>query len=88
MNTKQDLAYGEKLRRCNKEALVTVGALALTVIVWIVCGFGLSGLSVKIAGIPLWAVCGTVGTWIFAIIVSVVLSRAFFKDFDVEEEGE
>lgn len=77
--------YDDKLRQCNREALITVGALVCTIVVWIICGFGLAGSAVKIVGIPLWAVCGTVGTWIFAIIVAVVLSKRFFRDFDVTE---
>ena len=86
MSTQQKHTYDDMLRQCNKEALITVGALILTVIVWIVCGFGLAGVNISILGIPLWAVCGTVGTWIFAIIVAAVLSHSFFEDFDLDEE--
>lgn len=88
MNDNGRSSYDAKLRQCNREALITVGALVLTIIVWIICGFGLAGSAVKIAGIPLWAVCGTVGTWIFAIIVAVVLSKRFFRDFDPTEGDE
>lgn len=81
-------SYGAKLRQCNREALITVAALALTIAVWALLGFGLSGLETRICGIPLWAVAGTVGTWVFAVIVSVVLSKKLFCDFDVEEGDE
>lgn len=81
-------SYGAKLRQCNREALITVAALVLTIAVWALLGFGLSGLETRICGIPLWAVAGTVGTWIFALIVSVVLSKKLFCDFDVEEGDE
>lgn len=85
MKTDLESAYGAKLRQCNKEALVTLVALAATVVVWAVCGFGLAGVDARIMGVPVWVVGGCVGTWVFAIIVSVVLAKSFFKDFDVEE---
>lgn len=84
MKTDFGSAYGAKLRQCNKEALITLAALAATVVVWAVCGFGLAGLDVTVAGMPLWAVTGTVGTWVFAVVVSVVLARCLFADFDLD----
>lgn len=78
-------AYGAKLRQCNREALITVAALALTIAVWALLGFGLSGVEARVCGIPLWAVAGTVGTWFFAVAVSVVLSKKIFSDFNAEE---
>ena len=77
--------YGAKLRQCNREALITVAALALTIAVWALLGFGLSGVEARVCGIPLWAVAGTVGTWLFAVAVSVVLSKKIFSDFSAEE---
>lgn len=78
--------YSDKLRQCNREALISVGALAATVLVWLACGFGLAGVPVRVLGIPLWAVCGTVGTWVFAIVVSVVMARWLFQDFEVADD--
>ena len=78
-------AYGAKLRQCNREALITLAALALTIVVWALLGFGLAGSETRILGIPLWAVAGTVGTWLFAVAVSVVLSKKIFSDFNAEE---
>ena len=78
-------AYGAKLRQCNREALITVAALALTGGGWALLGFGLSGVEARVCGIPLWAVAGTVGTWLFAVAVSVVLSNKIFSDFSAEE---
>lgn len=86
MKTDFESAYGAKLRQCNKEALVTLVALAATVVVWAVCGFGLAGIDFTVAGVPLWVVGGCVGTWIFAIFVSVVLAKWIFADFDVDDE--
>jgi len=84
--SQKKLSYAEKLQACSREALITVGVLAVLVAAWIGLGFGLAGLDVTICGIPLWAVTGTVGTWVVAIIAAVVLSRLFFKDFSLDDE--
>ncbi len=76
--------YARMLRDANHEARVTVGALVATIVVWIVLGFGLSGSSIEVFHTPLWVVMGTVGTWVFAIIVSVVLARHVLADADFE----
>ena len=81
----KQLTYAEKLRICAKEARITVVALAAIIVVWLVCGFGLAGIDAALWGIPLWAFAGTVGTWVFAIIVAAVLSKRVFADFDLDD---
>lgn len=81
-------AYGDKLRQANKEAKATVVALVLTVLVWIVGGFGLAQFDVQIFSTPIWVIGGTVGVWVFAIGATLVLSKFVFKDFDLGEEAE
>lgn len=81
------LSYKEKLERANREALATVVALLVTIAVWVVCGFGLAGLDVTVFHTPLWVVGGTLGTWVCAIVVSIVLARRFFTDYDLDDEG-
>lgn len=80
--------YSDKLRQASKEAKATVVALALTVLVWIVGGFGLAQFDVQILSTPIWVIGGTVGVWVFAIGVTLVLSKFVFKDFDLGEEVE
>lgn len=80
------LTYKQKHEQANREALATVAALVVTIVVWIVCGFGLAGLDVQIFHTPIWVVGGTIGTWICAIVVSVVLAKRFFVGFDLDEE--
>ena len=80
------LSYKEKHEQANREALAAVGALAVTIVVWAVCGFGLAGLDVQVFHTPLWVVGGTIGTWICSIVVTVVLARRFFRDFDLDDE--
>ena len=80
--------YGDKLRQADREAKATVVALILTVLVWIFGGFGLARFDVQVFGTPLWVIGGTVGVWVFAIGVTLVLSKLVFKDFDLGEEAE
>lgn len=77
--------YGQKMRQATREAKATVVALAVVVVAWIVLGFGLAGVDVTVAGTPVWVIGGTVGTWIVAIIVAVVLGRKVMADFDLDE---
>ena len=47
------LTYRQKHEQANKEALATVIALAVTIAVWCLCGFGLAGLDVEVLHTPL-----------------------------------
>ena len=85
---KHPRTYAEKLIQANKEAKATVVALILTILVWVLGGFGLAGLDVQIFGTPIWIIGGTLGVWVFAMLVTVVLSKCVFKDFDLDEEAE
>ena len=84
--------YAEKLAQASHEAKATVIALVATIVVWIVLGFGLSGLDVWVAHTPLWVIGGTIGTWVFSIAACVYLAKNVFVDFDLDEaieaEGE
>lgn len=81
------LSYRQKMLQANKEAKAAVVGLVLTVVVWTVLGFGLSGFDVDVFGTPVWVIGGTLGTWLFAIAVSVVLGCRVFADFDLDEEA-
>ena len=35
---------------------------------------------------PLWVWAGCIGTWLFAIVVSVVLANCIFKDMDLDDK--
>ena len=79
-------SYREKMAQTSREAVIAVGALIATIIVWIVFGFGLSGLDIEILHTPLWVIMGCVGTWIFAIIVCCVLGFKVFANFDLDSD--
>lgn len=82
---RQGMTYREKLAQADREAKAAVVCLALTIIVWFVCGIGLSGLDAKVLGTPVWIIGGTVGTWVFAIVAAIVLGKRVFVDFDLDD---
>ena len=81
------LTYKQKHEQANKEALATVVALIVTIVVWCICGFGLAGLDVQLFHTPLWVLGGTIGTWICSIVVTLVLIKKVFVGFDLDEEA-
>lgn len=81
------LTYREKMLQANKEAKAALVALALCVAVWALGGFGLAGLSFEVFGTPVWIIGGTIGTWAFAVAVTVFLAKRVFADFDLGEEA-
>jgi len=74
----------QKFKIVKREAVYTGIALIALIIFWLVAGFGTSSLDVKIFHLPLWAFLGSIGVWIFAIVISFILSRKLFKDIDLE----
>ncbi|WP_251212201.1 DUF997 family protein [Adlercreutzia murintestinalis] len=80
--------YRDKLRRANREAAYTVVALGVIAIAWLLLGFGLADSDVRIASTPLWIVGGTVGTWLVAVIVAVVLAKRVFANFDLDDRAD
>jgi len=79
------LTYKQKHEQANREAVATVVALGITIVVWLVCGFGLSTLDITLFHTPIWVIGGTIGTWICSIVVVVVLAKRFFADFDLDD---
>ena len=73
----------EKFRIVRREAIYTGIALAALIIFWLIAGFGLANVDVKIFHLPLWAAAGSIGVWIFAILASYILSHKLFKDIDL-----
>ena len=78
----------EKFRQANREALATVIAAAAVIIFWCAAGFGLADCDVALWHTPLgvWGRC--VGTWLFAILVTVILTKKVFVNFDLDEKEE
>lgn len=85
---KQTPTYAEKMRQANREAKATVIGLALTVVVWIALGFGVATTGIEVFHTPLWIITGTVGTWLFAIVVAVFMSHRVIADVDLDDGPE
>ena len=76
----------EKYRQVRREAGATGVLLALLILFWCAAGFGLAGVPVFVFGLPLWAVMGTVGVWMFAIVGVYVLVHGWFADMSLDDE--
>jgi uncharacterized membrane protein YhdT len=70
----------EKYQQICREAGATGLALLLLIVLWCVLGFGLSASEVMVLGLPLWALTGTVGIWLLAILLTFILVKFVFKD--------
>lgn len=78
----------QKFSLVRREAIYTGLALVGLIIFWLVAGFGTSALDVKIFHLPLWAVLGSIGVWLVAILISATLSKVLFKDIDLGGEND
>ena len=76
----------EKFKQANREANATWLALLIVIVFWCVAGFGLADVKVEFFQTPLWVWAGCIGTWLFAIVVSVVLANCIFKDMDLDDK--
>lgn len=76
----------EKYRQVRREAGATGALLFAIILFWCAAGFGLAGVPGEVFGLPLWAVCGTVGVWMLAIVGVYVLVHGWFADMSLEDE--
>lgn len=77
----------EKYLQIRREAMWTGITLLVLIIFWMLAGFGLADVDIKVFGLPLWAVAGTFGVWIFAMVLVKLLTTFVFKDIDLETDG-
>ncbi len=85
-NNRASLSDAQKFSLVRREAIYTGLALVGLIIFWLAAGFGTSSLDVKIFHLPLWAVLGSVGVWLVAILISALLSKKLFTDMDLGGE--
>lgn len=78
----------DKFRQANREAMATVVAAIAVIIFWCVAGFGLADSEVTFLHTPLWVWGGCVGTWIFAVLVTLFLTEKVFKNVDLDSKEE
>lgn len=80
------MKYAEKLRQANREALAAVIALAGTIIVWALLGFGVARTGIVVFSTPLWVITGCFGTVIFAIALVVIMTKYVMKDVGLDDD--
>ena len=71
-----------------REAIYTGIALIGLIIFWFIAGFGTSALEIRIFHVPLWAILGSIGVWLVAILISAILSKKLFTDIDFGGEND
>lgn len=76
----------EKFKQANREANATWLALLIVIVFWCIAGFGLTSIQIEFFQTPLWVWAGCIGTWLFAILVSVILAKHIFKDMDLDDQ--
>ena len=80
---KNALNDAQKFSLVRREAIYTGFALIGLIIFWFLAGFGTADSGIKIFHLPLWAILGTIGVWLFAIVISAILSKILFKNVDL-----
>ncbi|MBR0261504.1 MAG: YhdT family protein [Selenomonadaceae bacterium] len=82
-NKRASMSDAQKFSLVRREAIYTGLALCGLIIFWLIAGFGTASSDVKIFHLPLWAVLGSIGVWLVAILISAILSKVLFKDVDL-----
>lgn len=85
---KEYKTYSDKMRRANKEALYSVIALVIIVVAWLLGGVCLSGVDAQFASTPIWIIGGTLGTWLVAVVISIVFAKRIFANFSLDDEND
>ena len=80
------VAASAKYAQIKKEALATVAALGLLIMIWLAAGFGLADVDITVFHLPLWALLSTVGVWLTAIVLVKLLLTFVFKDMNLLDE--
>lgn len=65
---------------------MTAISVGVIIVCWVLFGFGLSGVDIVIFSTPLWIIMGCLGTWVVAIIASVILSSRVIEDCPLDED--
>ena len=87
-NNRASVSDAQKFSLVRREAIYTGLALVGLIIFWLIAGFGTAASDVKIFHLPLWALLGTIGVWLVAILISAVLSKILFRDVDLGGEDD
>ena len=78
----------QKEKQIRREAKATFILFTICFVWNVGFAYGLSGLDIRILGLPLWWVLSTPGVFVIAVIGVVYLLKRVFVDFDFVEESE
>lgn len=78
----------EKDRQIRKEARATLILFVICFIWNVAFAYGLSGLKIRLFGLPLWWLVSTPGMFIVAVAGVIILLKKVFVNFDLEDSGE
>lgn len=83
------MTYKEKLQQANGEALAAVIGLVATIVVWALLGFGVAQTGIVVFSTPLWIITGCFGTFVFAVVLSIVMAKFVMHDVGLDDnDGE
>lgn len=80
--------YAAKMRQANREAVATVAALVIIAVTWLSWGIGLADSDIRVFSTPIWIIGGCIGTWLMAVLASVVLGCGVFANFSLDDDDE
>ena len=80
------MQYRDKLKQANREARAACIGLCGTIIVWALCGFGVSCFDIEVCSIPLWIITGCGCTFLFAVGVSIWMAYFVMKDVGLDDD--
>lgn len=78
----------EKNAQIKKEARATVILFVICFLWHVGTGYLLSGLDIKVLGLPLWWVLSTPGLFVIAVVGVIYLLKKVFVNFSLEDEDE
>lgn len=82
------MKYKDKLRQANREALAAVVSLAAVIVVWAILGFGVAQTGIIIFSTPLWIITGCFGTFIFAVVLTIIMAKFVMVDVGLDDDEE
>lgn len=80
------MLYRERMRQANREAKITAIGVGVVIVCWLVFGFGLYNVDIVILSTPLWIIMGCLGTWIVALVLSIILATKVIEDCPLDED--
>ncbi|WP_302961792.1 DUF997 family protein [uncultured Adlercreutzia sp.] len=88
MGKRKFTTYAAKMRQANREAVATVAAVVIIAVTWLSWGIGLADSDIRVFSTPVWIIGGCIGTWLMAVLASLVLGCGVFANFSLDDDDE